>query len=182
MQAISAWSVPIRRVPCRHCRDARVCGHTTTSMHDTSTPPPLTISPPLYPNPPLAFSRRHHPTPHPTPTPLSIVRSNLDPAQPGPCRALVLLFNGLCLLAALMLKLAMASAGTAGGSVTAATVVASASAATVALSLLAAGVVLLALCAWCPETSQPLGCPQVRCSFVFFFIETRNETIVARHV
>ena len=39
---MSAWSVKTRRAPsrhCRHCRDARVYGHTTTAMHDTSTPP-----------------------------------------------------------------------------------------------------------------------------------------------
>ena len=29
-----AWSVKTRRAPSRHCRDARVYGHTTTAMHD----------------------------------------------------------------------------------------------------------------------------------------------------
>ena len=38
LQAMSAWSVKTRRVPSRHCRDARVYGHTTTDMHDMSTP------------------------------------------------------------------------------------------------------------------------------------------------
>ena len=33
-QAMSAWSVKTRRAPSRHCRDARVYGHTTTAMHD----------------------------------------------------------------------------------------------------------------------------------------------------
>ncbi|CAM9380108.1 unnamed protein product, partial [Laminaria digitata] len=87
-------------------------------------------------------------------------RSNLDPARPGPCRPLVLLFNGLCLLAGLMLKLAMGSAGAAGGAVSAATVVMSASAATSALCLLAAGVAMLAVSKWCPEQPHPLGGPQ----------------------
>ena len=34
VQAMSAWSVKTRRAPSRHCRDARVYGHTTTAMHD----------------------------------------------------------------------------------------------------------------------------------------------------
>ena len=33
-QAMSAWSVKTRRAPSRHCRDARVYGHTTTAMQD----------------------------------------------------------------------------------------------------------------------------------------------------
>ena len=36
--AMSAWSVKIRRASSRHCRDARVYGHTTTAMHDTEYP------------------------------------------------------------------------------------------------------------------------------------------------
>ena len=40
VQAMSAWSVKTRRAPSRHCRDARVYGHTTTAMHDMSTLPP----------------------------------------------------------------------------------------------------------------------------------------------
>ena len=39
VQAMSAWLVKTRRAPCRHSRDARVCGHTTTAMHNLSTPP-----------------------------------------------------------------------------------------------------------------------------------------------
>ena len=31
---MSAWSVKTRRDPSRHCRDAMVCDHTTTVMHD----------------------------------------------------------------------------------------------------------------------------------------------------
>ena len=38
-KAMSAWSVKTRRAPSRHCRDARVHGHTTTAMHGMSTPP-----------------------------------------------------------------------------------------------------------------------------------------------
>ena len=34
VQAVSAWSVKTRHAPSRHCRDARVDGHTTTVMHD----------------------------------------------------------------------------------------------------------------------------------------------------
>ena len=38
---MSAWSAKTRRAPSRHCRDARVYGHTTTAMHDNDyTPPP----------------------------------------------------------------------------------------------------------------------------------------------
>ena len=38
VQAMCVWSVKARRAPSRHCRDARVYGHTTTVMHDMSTP------------------------------------------------------------------------------------------------------------------------------------------------
>ena len=41
IQSASAWSVQTRRAPSRHGRDARVYGHTTTTMHDMSTPPPI---------------------------------------------------------------------------------------------------------------------------------------------
>ena len=37
--AMSAWSVKTQHAPCRHCRDARVCGHATTAMHEMSAPP-----------------------------------------------------------------------------------------------------------------------------------------------
>ena len=40
IQATSAWSLKTRRAPFRHCRDARVYGHTTIAKHGTSTPPP----------------------------------------------------------------------------------------------------------------------------------------------
>ena len=39
VQAMSAWSVKTPRAPSQQCGDARVCGHTTTAMHDMSTPP-----------------------------------------------------------------------------------------------------------------------------------------------
>ena len=39
-QDMSGWSVKTRRAPPRHCRDARVYGHTTTVMYDMSTPTP----------------------------------------------------------------------------------------------------------------------------------------------
>ena len=32
--AMFAWSVKSRRAPSRHCRDAKVYGHTTKAMHD----------------------------------------------------------------------------------------------------------------------------------------------------
>ena len=38
--AMSAWSVKTRRAPSWHCWDTRVYGHTTTAMHDMSTPLP----------------------------------------------------------------------------------------------------------------------------------------------
>ena len=38
--AMSGWSVKTRRAPSRHCRDARVYGHTTTAMHEMNNPPP----------------------------------------------------------------------------------------------------------------------------------------------
>ncbi|CAN0169454.1 unnamed protein product, partial [Laminaria digitata] len=34
VQAMSAWSVKTARAPSRHCRDARIYGHTTTAVHD----------------------------------------------------------------------------------------------------------------------------------------------------
>ena len=37
--AMSAWSVKTRRAPSRHCRDARVYGHTTTAMLDNEYTP-----------------------------------------------------------------------------------------------------------------------------------------------
>ena len=40
--AMSAWSAKTRRAPSRHSRDARVYGHTTTVVHDMSTPAPHT--------------------------------------------------------------------------------------------------------------------------------------------
>ena len=43
-QPMSAWSVKPRCAPSRHCTDARVYGHTTTAMHDVSTPPTLNYS------------------------------------------------------------------------------------------------------------------------------------------
>ena len=41
VQAMSAWLVKTRRAPSRHSRDARVYGHTTTTMHKLSTPPSI---------------------------------------------------------------------------------------------------------------------------------------------
>ena len=38
--AMSAWLMKTRRAPSGHSRDARVYGHTTTAMHELSTPPP----------------------------------------------------------------------------------------------------------------------------------------------
>ena len=40
VQAMSVWSVKTGGAPSRHCRDARVYGHTTSAMHDISSPPP----------------------------------------------------------------------------------------------------------------------------------------------
>ena len=37
---MSAWSVETRCAPSWHCREARVYGHTTSSMHDIENPPP----------------------------------------------------------------------------------------------------------------------------------------------
>ena len=45
VQTVSAWSVKTGRAPPRHCRDARVYGHTTTAMYDNEcTPPPPSLS------------------------------------------------------------------------------------------------------------------------------------------
>ena len=38
VQAMSAWLVKTRRAPSRHSRDARVNGHTTTTMHKLRSP------------------------------------------------------------------------------------------------------------------------------------------------
>ena len=54
-----AWLVKTRRAPSRHSRDARVFGHTTTVMHEISTPPPP-LAPPC-------------PRPRPRPRPPSTV-------------------------------------------------------------------------------------------------------------
>ena len=51
VQAVFAWSVKTRRAPSRHCRYARVYGHTTTATHDMSNPPS-----PLLPSPCLLYT------------------------------------------------------------------------------------------------------------------------------
>ena len=46
IDTLPAWSVNTRRAaPSRHCRDVRVCGHTTAAMHDMSSPPTPQIFP-----------------------------------------------------------------------------------------------------------------------------------------
>ena len=40
-------AVKTRRAPSRHCRDASVHGHTTTTMHDIEYTPPRPPSPPV---------------------------------------------------------------------------------------------------------------------------------------
>ena len=48
VRAMFAWSVKARRAPSRHCKDARVHGHTTTVKHDMITPhPPLVAGAPF---------------------------------------------------------------------------------------------------------------------------------------
>ena len=75
VQALSAWSMKTRHAPFRHCSDARVYGHTTTSMHEIGYIAPIEYTPPPYhhhhqtPPPPL-----HPPPPRslPSPSPISI--------------------------------------------------------------------------------------------------------------
>ena len=59
-QCLPAWSVKAQRAPSQHCRDVRVYGHTTTAMHDMSTPPlaqNLSVStPPLAQNLPVTLN------------------------------------------------------------------------------------------------------------------------------
>ena len=45
VHAMSAGSVRTRHAPVRHCRDARVCGHTTKAMHDIECTTPLLSRP-----------------------------------------------------------------------------------------------------------------------------------------
>ena len=52
-QEMSACSVKTRRALFRHCRDGRVYGHTTTTMHDNESPPP---APPSRPQTESLFS------------------------------------------------------------------------------------------------------------------------------
>ena len=52
VQPLSAWSPKNRRSPSRHCRGARVYGHTTTPMHDEHTLSPI-CRPPHHHYPPL---------------------------------------------------------------------------------------------------------------------------------
>ena len=47
VHAMSVWSAETRGAPCRHCRDARVYGHTTTAMHDIEYTPPFILPPDL---------------------------------------------------------------------------------------------------------------------------------------
>ena len=70
VQAISAWSVKIRRAPPRHCRDARIYGHTTTAIHDESTRHPIPCNIVAYP----PHSATYVITP---PRPLSPLRTRL---------------------------------------------------------------------------------------------------------
>ena len=52
-QAMSAWPGETRCAPSRHCKDARVYGHTTTAVHNneyTSTPHHSSPSPPPLPS------------------------------------------------------------------------------------------------------------------------------------
>ena len=55
VHAMSAWSIKTRRAPFRNCRDARVYGHTTTTvMHEISTTlAPTLPHPPTEPRPKL---------------------------------------------------------------------------------------------------------------------------------
>ena len=46
VQAMSAWSVKPQHAPSRHCRDARVYGHTTTTMHKIEYISPIEFTPP----------------------------------------------------------------------------------------------------------------------------------------
>ena len=39
VRAMCAWAVKTRRAPSRHCREARVYGHTATAMHDIEYTP-----------------------------------------------------------------------------------------------------------------------------------------------
>ena len=41
--AMFAWSVKTRRTPSRHRKDARICGHTTTAMHDNEYIPSASL-------------------------------------------------------------------------------------------------------------------------------------------
>ena len=59
LQAKSAWSMKIRRDPCRHCRYARVYGHTTTVVRDVKHTHPTRLRPCVRMSTP--------PPPHPTP-------------------------------------------------------------------------------------------------------------------
>ena len=45
--AMSAWSGKTRRLPSRHCREARVHDHTTAAMHERIHPPPVHPPSPL---------------------------------------------------------------------------------------------------------------------------------------
>ena len=46
---MSDWSVKTRHAPSRHCRDARVYGHTTTAMHEIEYISPIEYTPPPAP-------------------------------------------------------------------------------------------------------------------------------------
>ena len=46
LQTMSTWSVKTRRAPFRQCSNARFNDHSTTAMHDMSTPPPHLVQRP----------------------------------------------------------------------------------------------------------------------------------------
>lgn len=108
-----------------------------------------------------------------SPHPLSLIlpndtsrRSSLDPMSRDRCRPLVLLLNGLCFVAGLLVRL-FATAATAraeqGGKAVEAAEVTAATAA--ALTFLAAGLATCAIAMWCPEVSHPVGGSQVSASW-----------------
>lgn len=85
-------------------------------------------------------------------------RSSLDPIVPGPCRPLVLLLNGLCFVAGLLVRLSSsaASARAENGGKAAEAAEATAAAAA-AFTLLAASLVTMTLAVVCPEVPRPAG-------------------------
>lgn len=82
---------------------------------------------------------------------------------------MVLLFNGLCVVAGLLVRVAVTTADEGDDEGTAAKAAEATAAAAASIVFLAAGLVMLMVSFWCPELPHPLGGVEVSEGFLWFF-------------